>query len=79
MTAVLGQTVEKAYRINENRSSWRSWYGGWGWYGGWRRYGYGNPFNVSQNVGTPNSDNELPTAIGKISIDASVTVTFLLD
>jgi len=75
MTAELGQTVGKAIHINENKSSWRSWYYGWDW----GRYSGANLFNVSQNVAVPEDEGDTPLAVGKISVTASVTVYFLLE
>ena len=77
MTAELGQTVGKAIYINENKSYRRSWYWRYGW--DWGRYSGGNPFNVSQNVLTPEDEGDTPLAVGKISVTASVTVYFLLE
>jgi uncharacterized protein YggE len=75
MTAEIGQTVGKAIDIREGRSARRSWYRGWDW---GRYYGSGK-FNVSQNVASPESDKDGPLAIGKISVTASVSVSFLLE
>ena len=78
MTNELGQTIGKAYSIDEKSSFSRSWYGGWNnWYGG---ANYPNPFNASSNAPSPtdNINPDMPLALGKISVTASVSVSFEL-
>lgn len=75
LTAEIGQTVGKAIKIREGRSARRSWYSGWDWD---RHYGSGT-FNASQNVASPESGKDTPMAVGKISVTASVSVSFLLE
>jgi len=69
----LGQEVGEPYSIVENGSDWYSWYGGSRWSS---RAGGMSP-NVSQNAGagsTWGGDGEIEP--GRISVTASVTVTF---
>lgn len=78
LTSEIGQTVGKAIDIREGRSAWRSWYSGWNWDRYYRNYNSG-VFNASQNAVSPESDQDTPIAIGKISVTASVSVSFLLE
>ena len=80
MAGALGQTVGAQMMINEGYGGGGSWY-----YSSWTGWGYGNGYganvmsqNISQNV-SGNSTEILETiALGKISIQASVSVTFEL-
>ena len=80
MAGALGQTVGAPMMINEGYGGGGSWY-----YSSWTGWGYGNGYganvmsqNISQNV-SGNSTEILETiALGKISIQASVSVTFEL-
>jgi uncharacterized protein YggE len=75
MAATLGQTVGPPLSIHENPtgSSW--------WYpSGWRTSGFGQGMtqNVVQNAAPEGSDTVGMIALGRISVRASVTVTFEL-
>ena len=75
LTTDLGVALGKPYSIEEKSSSWRSWYGGWG---GWYRNSP-NPFNSSVDMPPPlPANSESPMALGKISVTASVSVSFEL-
>ena len=77
MASALGQTIGDPLQISEG-------YGGsdWWYYNSWSGWGYGRSNMMSQNVvqNIPSgSDNISETiALGKISIKASVSVTFEL-
>jgi uncharacterized protein len=69
----LGAKAGKPLGIQERSNDW------WGWYGGWGgHYGSRAPMS-SQNSISPQSAEDLPVAIGKISIKATVNVTFELE
>lgn len=70
----IGQTIGKAISIKEGKSAWRSWYRGLDW----DRVNSGVPFK-SQNVTELDFDGDMPLAVGKISVIASVSVNFLLE
>jgi uncharacterized protein YggE len=74
LASQLGAKVGKPFSIQERSSRWYSGYGRW--------YGYKrepNPFNASQNAGDAPPPGETSTAVGKISVTASVSVTFDLE
>lgn len=77
MASALGQSIGDPLQISEG-------YGGsdWWYYNSWSGWGYGRSNMMSQNVVqniTSGSDNISETiALGKISIKASVSVTFEL-
>jgi uncharacterized protein YggE len=75
LAGALGQQVTRPTNIQENRLySWSS-YGSW-WGGG---YGSAMSQNVVQNAGGgPSGDDASSIALGQISVNASVTVTFEL-
>jgi uncharacterized protein YggE len=73
LTAELGQKVGKAINVREGNSYWRSYYGGWDSY---RRPGQRH---VSQVSVDSEFEGETPIAVGKISVTASVSVSFLLE
>jgi uncharacterized protein YggE len=77
MAKELGQTIGKAISIEERGSNSQSWYNSW--YSGYGR-NYPNPFNASSEAPAPAnlSDSDTPLALGKISITASVLVSFEL-
>jgi uncharacterized protein YggE len=70
----LGQTIGKAYRISEYGSGWSSPYGWWGSTGG------NVNVNASQNsIGSgPSGSSEGTLALGQITVNASISVAFLL-
>ena len=75
MAAVLGQSVDSPIKITENYSGspwlyWSNW-SGWGYGRGQRMYQ-----NVIQNVQDGSGDSSGTIALGKITIQASVTVIF---
>ena len=71
----LGQKVGKPKTIQEGYGSWYSPYNS-GW---WGSYGYGGMTqNVSQNVGSGSSETEGTIALGMITVNAKITVTFEL-
>ncbi|NOT02947.1 MAG: SIMPL domain-containing protein [Phycisphaerales bacterium] len=77
MAAVLGQTVGAAIQITEG-------YGGSWWYrSSWRGWNYGRyegmSQNARQNVPAGSVDDSETIALGKISIQANVSVTFELN
>jgi uncharacterized protein YggE len=74
LTAEIGQTVGKAISIKEGKSAWRSWYRGLDW----DRANSSVPFK-SQNVTELDFNGDMPLAVGKISVIASVSVSFLLE
>ncbi len=78
MAAVLGQTVGAPIQINENYSG-----SPWGYWSSWYGWGRGRSSGMSQvNVQADRgSSNEIADtiALGKISIRASVSVTFELE
>jgi len=74
LTAEIGQTVGKAISIKEGQSAWRSWYRGLDW----DRFNSGGP-QKSQNVTELDFNGDMPVAVGKISVTASVSVSFLLE
>lgn len=78
MAAVLGQSVGAPIQINENYGgspwSYYSCWGGWG-YG---RGGQGMAQNAIQNVQGGSGEISETIALGKISIQANVSVTFEL-
>lgn len=70
----VGESVGRVENIQEGSANWWSWYGS-SWGPRWR----GGPGqNVVQNVGG-SSGGQGPTAPGQITVDARVTVTFLLE
>lgn len=74
MAAVLGQTVGRPIQINENSTGW--WY-----HSSWSGWGYGRSAGMSQNVAqnVPAAAESSDTiSLGKISVQANVTVTFEL-
>ncbi|UCC79770.1 MAG: SIMPL domain-containing protein [Candidatus Zixiibacteriota bacterium] len=73
LTAEIGQKVGKAVGIREGSSYWRSFYGGWDSY---RRPGQRH---VSQVSVDSEFQGDTPVALGKISVTASVSVSFLLE
>jgi len=73
MASELGQTAGPAITIREEYSNWWSSYS-WRWAGG------GMAQNIAQNVGggsAPSDDSTI--ALGQITVNARVTVTFELD
>lgn len=72
LTAEIGQKAGKAVSIREGGSYWRSYYGGWDSYG---RPGRRHASQVSVDS---ESQGDTPMAVGKISVTASVSVTFEL-
>ncbi len=72
LASELNQTIGKPFNIKENRSS------SWSWYG-WSGYGRGG--YASQNIQSiePTITGSGPIALGKISVIASVNVTFELE
>ena len=77
MAAVLGQTIGAPIQINDNSGGSYSWY-----YSGWSGRGFGRSQvmgqNSVQNIGGGSPDISDTIALGKISIQASVSVTFEL-
>jgi uncharacterized protein YggE len=76
LAAELDQKVGEPQTINEDYSGWWSWYGGW--WGSY--YGGGMAQNVVQNVGGGSSSlsDESTVAPGQITVNAKVTVSFIL-
>jgi hypothetical protein len=71
----LGQKIGKPKTINEGYGGWYSPYNS-GW---WGSYGYGGMAqNVVQNVGSGSSETEGTIALGMITVNAKITVTFEL-
>ena len=71
----LGQKVGQPRTINEGYGGWYSPYNS-GW---WGSYGYGGMTqNVVQNVGSGSSETEGTIALGMITVNAKITVTFEL-
>ena len=75
LTAEIGQTIGKAVNIKEVKSEQRSWYGSRYWD---RYYILGTSAGL-QNTSSSESQMDWPPAIGKISVTASVSVSFLLE
>ncbi len=73
LSAEIGQKVGKAVSIKEGSSYWRSFYGRWDSY---RRPGQRH---VSQVSVDSEFQGDTPVAVGKISVTASVSVSFLLE
>jgi uncharacterized protein YggE len=77
MASVLGETIGAPIQINENPGG-----SPWGYYSSWSGWGYGRSQgmmqNVVQNVGGDSGEISDTIALGKISIRASVSVTFQL-
>jgi hypothetical protein len=75
MTAVLGQSLGSPVQINENFSG-----SPWRYYSTWSGWGYGRgqamSQNVVQNIQDGSGEMTETIALGKISIQANVTVTF---
>ena len=77
MASALGQSIGDPLQISEG-------YGGgdWWYYNSWSSWGYGRSNTMSQNVvqNIPSGSNNISEsiALGKISIKASVSVTFEL-
>ncbi len=76
LAAELEQKIGKPYKIQEDQMGWWSWYNNW-----WgSRWGGGQTAqNVVQNVDTDFSSMEGSIALGQISINARVTVSFELE
>lgn len=76
MAGVLGQTVGAPIQISENYSGspW-SYYSSWS---GWASRGQGMTQNAIQNVQSGSGEISETIALGKISIQANVSVTFEL-
>lgn len=74
LAAEIGQTAGKAISIGENRSYWRSWYGFWDHYGRPDRH-----LTTQVSVDAGSEEGDMPEAVGKISITAKVTASFLLE
>lgn len=70
----LGQNIGKALNIREGNSRSHSWYGGWN--DSFRRRSPSYP--ASQNVMETGNGEDISIALGKISVTASVNVTFEL-
>jgi len=78
MAGALGQTVGDPLMISEGYGGGASWY-----YSSWTGWGYGSGSNymnqnISQNVSGSSTEILETIALGKISIQASVSVTFEL-
>jgi len=73
LAAELGQKIGKAISVKEGNAYWRSYYGGWDSY---RRSGQRH---VSQVSVDSEFQGETPIAVGKISVTASVSTSFLLE
>jgi hypothetical protein len=71
MATELGAKVGKPYEIREYGNDL---YDDWG-----RNYGLRNVFNISRESNSSSALEQLPMAVGKISIRARVTVTFALE
>jgi len=65
----LGQTIGKPHMIHEERADW--WYNSW--WGGRRAQ------NVIQNIGGAAAESESSIALGQVSVNAKVTVSFELE
>jgi len=74
MTSEIGQKIGKATRISEDKSGWYSWYYSWDRFSRRR-----NQYVTSQVSIEPEYEGEIPEAVGKISITAKVTASFLLE
>jgi uncharacterized protein len=72
MASELGLKIGAAQKISEGGSRYYSWYGGWYDYG----YGRGMSQNSFQEINSGGAD--LPMALDKISVSASVSVSFEL-
>ncbi len=69
----LGKTIGRPHMIQEGRAGWWSGYNSW-----WgSRYGGQMSQNAVQNIGSP-SEGESSVALGQISVNANVTVSFEL-
>lgn len=72
----LGQKIGNPYTIREDHAGWWSWYNV-----GWGSRGWGGMMaqNVIQDVGSGSSANESSIALGQITVNARVTVSFKLE
>ncbi len=70
----LGQSIGEPYTIQENHSGW------WSPYNAWWGYRWGNSMaqNVIQEVGGESAITEESIALGQITVNAKVTVSFEL-
>ncbi|OGX07810.1 MAG: hypothetical protein A2Z88_08580 [Omnitrophica WOR_2 bacterium GWA2_47_8] len=75
LSAALGQKVGKATSINSYQSGSYSWYNNL-WYGWNNASSTGSQYSVQYNTGTAPTDSGI--SLGKISITASVSVSFEL-
>ncbi len=77
MAAVLGQTIGSPLSIQESYSGQP-----WNYYSSWSGWGWGQASAMTQNViqdnREPVREDSEPSALGKISIRAAVSVTFEL-
>ncbi len=76
MAAVLGRRIGDPLIINEVKSYRPWWYHG-SWWGNSRNFGMYQ--NVMQSTGAPAADSPGAIALGRISIEAAVSVTFALE
>ncbi len=74
LASQLNQKVSVPINISETSSRWYSWYGR-GWWGGRQAY---QAQNVVQNIGGDNLSGDSVISPGRISVSASVRVTFAL-
>ena len=71
----LGQKISKPHTIQEEQSGWWSYYNSW-----WgSRWGGGMAQNVVQNVGQGPATTEGSIALGQITVNARITVSFELE
>ncbi len=70
----LGQKIGEPYTIQENQSGWYTWYSSW-----WgARWGGGMAQNVVQELGNGGTTSDDSIAVGQITVNAKVTVSFEL-
>jgi hypothetical protein len=70
----LGQSIGAPYTIHENHSNWWSPYNAWWGY----RWGSGMAQNVIQEIGDSSATAEESMALGQITVNAKVSVSFEL-